>query len=333
MAHRRRKRSTQFLSPGALRPVIGHLRDSGVIVRPAAIVETRLDRLLGEYAGHLASERGLSASTIRRYAEFARGFSDHCFRRRNPKWAKLTAADITGFVAGEARRGLTSCKNTVSELRSLLRFLRVRGYIRRDLAGCVPAVAGWRLASLPRGLEPDQVARLLRTADRSAVGRRNAAIVRLLVRLGLRAGDVAALDLHDIDWRSGEIVVRGKGKRESRLPLPHDVGRDIAAYVRRSRPPVPARRVFLRGRAPYVGLTSSGVVAIAVRALRRIGVTAGGAHLLRHTVATQMLRQGASLSEIAHVLRHRHIDTTAIYAKVDFAGLITLAQPWPESAA
>jgi site-specific recombinase XerD len=196
-------------------------------------------------------------------------------------------------------------------------------------------VAGWRLASLPSGLDSDQVARLFRTAAdlRSAKGRRDAAIVRLLLRLGLRAGDVAALELEDLDWRAGEIVVSGKGRRESRLPLPQDVGRDVAAYLRRGRPRAVTRKVFLQSRAPYGALTPGGVIGAAVNILRRAGVAAGGAHLLRHTAATQMLRGGASLSEIAQVLRHRHLDTTAIYAKVDFAGLRTLAQPWPEGVA
>jgi site-specific recombinase XerD len=158
-------------------------------------------------------------------------------------------------------------------------------------------------------------------------------MVRLLLRLGLRAGDVAALELDDIDWRAGELSVRGKGKREGRLPLPHDVGREIAAYLRRERPRADTRKLFLRRRAPYRGLSSSTVICAAVRILRRAGISSGGAHVLRHTAATQMLRRGASLAEIAHVLRHRHLDTTAIYAKVDYATLRTLVQPWPRGAA
>lgn len=334
MAHRRRQGYTQFLSPGALGPLIGYLRTSGVVLRPAPIVETSVDRLLGEYGEYLARERGLGALTIRGYTDFARDFTTVRFGRRSARWNELTASDITDFVMHESRRSMSYCKHKVTGLRSLLRFLHLRGHIPHDLADCVPAVAGWRLAWLPRALEPDQVARLLRTADqRSGIVLRDTAIVRLLVRLGLRAGDVAALELDDLDWREAVIVVRGKGRHESRLPLPHDVGREIAAYLHGGRPPAITRKVFLRTRAPYRGLAPSGVVSVAVRALRRAGVTAGGAHLLRHTAATQMLRKGASLSEIAHVLRHRHVDTTAIYAKVDLAGLLTLAQPWPEGAA
>ena len=158
-------------------------------------------------------------------------------------------------------------------------------------------------------------------------------MVRLMVRLGLRAGDVAALDLDDLDWRAGELVLCGKGRRESRLPLPRDVGTPLAAYLRRGRPHAITRKVFLRSRAPYRALTASGVVAAVRSALRRAGIAQGGAHVLRHTAATEMLRHGASLPEIAHVLRHRHLDTTAIYAKVDFTALATLTQPWPEGAA
>lgn len=335
LAHRRRQRYRQFLSRRALGPLLGYVRGIGVEVRPAAKVETSIDRLVREYAEYLAQERCLVASTIRGYTTSAREFAAVRFGADSARWDQLTPSDITAFVLRESRRrSIGYCQHKVTELRSLLRFLHVRGHIPRGLADCVPAVAGWRLAWLPRALEPDQVDRLLKTGDRrSVIGRRDAAIVRLLVRLGLRAGDVAALELDDLDWRAGEIVVRGKGRRESRLPLPHDVGREVAAYLRRGRPRAVTRKVFLRSRAPYRGLTPGGVVGAVVHTLRRADVTAGGAHLLRHTVATQMLRQGASLSEIAHVLRHRHVDTTAIYAKVDDAGLRTLAKPWPEGAA
>jgi site-specific recombinase XerD len=220
----------------------------------------------------------------------------------------------------------------VTQLRSLLRFLHVRGAIDRDLSACAPAVAGWRLAGLPKGLEVSQINPLLSSFDGSPVGLRDSAIVRLLLRLGLRAGEVAALTLDDVDWRSGEISVQGKGRHQSRLPLPADVGRVLAAYVRHGRPRAATRSLFLRSRAPYAGMRPSAIVAVARRALRRAGVLAGSAHLLRHTAATQLLRHGASLPEIAHVLRHRRIDTTAIYAKVDLASLGALAQPWPGGA-
>jgi site-specific recombinase XerD len=335
MAHRRRQGYTAFLSPRALEPLLRYLR--GIGVAPASrpmVVASTVDRLVREYGEYLARERGLVASTIRGYTDFTRRFIASHPDGARLKWQRLGPADITGFVLSAARCwSVGHCKLQVTQLRSLLRYLHVSGRLRNDLASCVPAVAGWRLAWLPKALEPDQVRRLLRACDaRSAIGRRDAAIVRLLVRLGLRAGDVAALELDDLDWRVGEIVLRGKGRRESRLPLPHDVGRVLVAYLHRSRPRTSSRRVFLRSHAPHVPLTTGGLIAAVRSALLRAGIT-GGAHLLRHTAATQMLRKGASLPEIGHVLRHRHVDTTAIYAKVDDARLRTLAQPWPGGAA
>lgn len=334
VAHRCRQGYKRCLTPRAVQPLLAYLRGIGVAPPPCSIVgETPADRLLRDYADYLLRECGLASTTIRHYTDFGRRY----IRSERPRldWARLTADEITSFVLREFRRpSVGHCKHTVTNLRSLLRFLLVRGEIGHDLATCVPAVAGWRLAGLPKSLELDQVERLRRACDSStALGRRDAAIVCLLLRLGLRAGDVASLRLDDIDWRAGEIVVRGKGRRESRLPLPRDVGRALAAYLRRGRPGSTSRQVFLGSRAPFRALASGGVVCVAARALRRAGVAAGGAHLLRHTAATQMLRHGASLDEIAHVLRHRHIDTTAIYAKVDHAALRTLAQPWPGGAA
>lgn len=329
---RRREGYTHFLTAHALEPLLGYLRELGVAPWPRPIiVRTPAGRLLREYEEYLARERGLVPGTIRYYTDFAGRF---VAARGRLDWRRLTAADVTEFLRRESRQATVAhCKTTVTTLRSLLRFLHVRGRITHDLSACVPTVAGWQLAWLPKTLEPDQVDRLLGSTDQgSAVGRRDGAILRLLVRLGLRAGEVAALGLDDIDWRAGEIVVSGKGRRKSRMPLPHDVGRAVAAYLRRGRPCGSSRQVFLGSHAPYAALGATAVVAIAGRALRRIGVTAGGGHLLRHTAATQMLRRGASLGEVGHVLRHRHVNTTAIYAKVDHAALRVLAQPWPGGA-
>ena len=337
MAYRRRQGYTQFLTPRALEPLLVYLRGHGV-VRPSSVapIDSPLGRLLRDYVAYLVQERGLAASTIRSYIGFAREFAVARFGTRHaPQWRRLSPADITEFVLRESRRSsIGYCHYKIAGLRSFLRFLHVRGLLPHDLTGCVPAVAGWSLASLPKALEPDQVARLLRTGDRrSPIACRNAAMVRLLLRLGLRAGDLAALQLDDVDWRAGEIVVRGKSRRESRLPLPPDVGEALAVYLRRGRQPAATRKVFLRSRAPFRALSSGGVITAVVRVLRRAGVPTGGAHLLRHTAATQMLRRGASLSEIAHVLRHQHLATTAIYAEVDFVALRSLAQPWPRGAA
>ena len=335
LKHRRSRGYTHFLSSRSLGPLLGYVRGLGVA--PAAlppVFASPVDRFVEGYAGYLARERGLAASTIRGYGDFTRRFVAEGPVGARLKWNQLKPADITSFVLREASRwSVGQVKNEVTALRSLLRYLLANGRIRTDLASCVPAVAGWRLAGLPKGLEPDQVRRVLQACDpRSAIGRRDAAIVRLLVRLGLRGGEVAGLTLDDLDWRAGEIVVRGKGRREARLPLPRDVGAVLAAYLRDGRPHTSSRRVFICCRAPYTPLTTSGLSGAVRYVLRAAGIS-GGSHILRHTAATQMLRHGASLPEIGHVLRHRHLDTTAIYAKVDFAALRTLAQPWPGGVA
>jgi integrase/recombinase XerD len=334
MVHRRRQGYAWPLSPRALHPLLEYLRGNGVAPQAGPVAVTSpTDRLVKKYSDYLARERGLAASTIRGYGDFARRFIAGRPASIRLKWDKLKPADITDFVLREARRwSVGQVKNEVTALRSLLRYLHVEGRLANELASCVPAVAGWRLTGLPKALESDQVRPVLRACDpASAIGRRDGAIVRLLIRLGLRAGEAAALSLDDLDWRAGEIILRGKGRRESRLPLPRDVGRALAAYLRQDRPRTSSRRVFFCSRAPCTPLTTGGLIAAVRRVLRRAGIS-GGAHLLRHTAATQMLRHGASLPEIGHVLRHRHLDTTAIYAKVDFAALRTVAQPWPGGA-
>jgi site-specific recombinase XerD len=335
VTHRQRKGYTQYRTAHAVRPLLVYLRGNDLAPPPASpkvIAETPVDRLLREYAEYLVRERGLVSTTIRSRTDFARRFIG---TRRGLDCKRITADQITSFVLHDFRcKSVGCCKQTVTGLRSLLRFLHVRGEIERDLTTCVPAVAHWRLSWLPKSLEPEQIERLLKMYESKSVHScRDAAILRLLVRLGLRAGEVAALRLDDIDWRTGELVIHGKGRRESRLPLPHDVGRALVAYLRRGRPASTSRQLFLGKRAPFRPLTSHGVSAATSCALQRAGIHAGGAHVLRHTAATQMLRHGGSLDEIAQVLRHRHIDTTAIYAKVDHAALRTLAQPWPAGAA
>ena len=221
----------------------------------------------------------------------------------------------------------------VTALRSFLRYLRHQGRIATDLAAAVPGVAAWRLSGLPKFLPIDQIQRILKSCNRqSTVGRRDYAILMLLARLGLRAGEIVALTLDDIRWDTGEITVLGKGGRQSRLPLPHEVGRALADYLQRGRPLCSSRRFFIRDHAPRQGFANSGAVSTLVhRALERAGVSSPskGAHLFRHSLATHMLRQGASLADIGDLLRHRGINTTAIYAKVDLNALRLLAQPWP----
>ena len=230
-----------------------------------------------------------------------------------------------------------SAKLTVTALRSLLGFLHLEGILPRSLAGSVPRVAAWRLASLPHGLARAEVERLLASCDRRRVaGCRDFAILPLLVRLELRAGEVAGLSLDAIDWRAGELVVSGKGNRAERLPLPADAGEAIVAYLRHGRPASAiGRAVFVRVKAPHRALSSSGVSQAVADAARRagLGLVHAHAHRLHHTAATEMLRAGGSLAEIGQVLRHRRAHTTAIYAKVDQRALRDLARPWPGGAA
>jgi integrase/recombinase XerD len=220
---------------------------------------------------------------------------------------------------------------TVTALRSLLGFMHLEGLIAEPLVGAVPSSASWRLSGLPRALEPGQVGALLTCCDRgTVVGRRDLAVLTMLVRLGLRAGEVAALNLEDIDWRAGELVVVGKGRRSERLPLPVDVGEAISGYLRDGRPSSALdRALFVRVKAPHQRLTTGGITQVVVSAARRAGLGQIHAHRLRHTAATSMLRAGAPLREIGQVLRHREQLSTAIYAKVDRAALRSLAQPWP----
>jgi integrase/recombinase XerD len=240
----------------------------------------------------------------------------------------IKAKDVTRFV--DARAGRPGLSGVLSALRSVLRFLFVTSKTTLNLIHAVPAMPRWQLASLPKFLEPSELEAVLATCDRrTTVGCRDYAVLVLLGRLGLRACEVAALQLDDVDWTTGEIAIRGKGRSLARLPMPVDVGEALVAYLRRASRSKATRAAFVRCRAPYDAVTPSAIIAIATRALRAGGVQSGGAHRLRHTAATQMLRRGASMTEVAQVLRHRHVDTTAIYAKVDRDSLRTIARAWP----
>ena len=241
----------------------------------------------------------------------------------------LTAREVAAFVVTQSRQRPKSVKRMVTALRSLFGFLHAEGLIGQPLA--VPSPAGWTRSGLPKALDGDQVAALLASCDPATrTGRRDLAILTLLARLGLRAGEVAALRLDDIDWRLGEITVRGKGNRHDRLPLPADAGQRIVAYLQDGRPgTAQGRTVFVRAQAPYRALTSNAVTTVVAYAGKRAGLGVIGAHRLRHSAATAMLRSGGSLTEIGQTLRHARPLTTAIYAKVDVGALRQLARPWP----
>jgi integrase/recombinase XerD len=323
-----------WCSPKGVAPLLAYLRGLGVVPAPEpAIPGTPAEDLLERYRVYLVQERGLAAGTVAADLHVARLFL--ATRPQTPGLElgleELTPSEVIDFVLGQCRnRSTGSAKYVVAGLRALLRYCYLEGRTARSLADAVPRVASWRLAGLPRAVDRDEVAALLKSCDRrTTFGRRDFAVLMLMVRLGLRAGEVAGLLLDDIDWRAGEIVVRGKGPKEERLPLPSDVGQAIAGWLRRGRPRCAAREVFTRVRAPHRGLSSAGASAIVAAACARASLTGVHAHRLRHTAATEMLRSGAGLTEIGQVLRHASVLTTSIYAKVDRSSLRDLAKPWP----
>lgn len=320
----------------ALRQLLDFLRHQGVI--PAEKIRrgrlSPVERCVQAFEQYLREERILAKATIVNYVPFIREFLKDRFGNGAVKLSRLCAGDVVGFVQRQAPRlHLKRAKLLTTALRSFLRYVRYRGEVRLDLAAAVPLVANWSMSSIPRAISPDQVRRLLAHIDRrTTAGRRDYAILLLLARLGLRSSEVVFLDLEDIDWEAGSLSVRGKGGRRTQLPLPADVGEAIVAYLRQGRPPSTSRRVFLRVRAPIRGFLGPCAVGSIVRhALQRAGIDAPttGAHQFRHGLATEMLRQGASLAEIGELLGHRSPETTKIYTKVDLDALRTIALPWP----
>ena len=324
-------------TPRALAPLLAYLRELDVVAAEQPPAPTGpVEVLLRQYRDYLLVERGLAASTAALDVRLARPFLATRVRADGRlDLAGLGAGEVAAFVVAQSRQQPRSAKRIVTAVRSVLRFAHVAGLVDQPLAEAVPSPAGWTLTSLPKGLSPMQVAALLAGCDRArATGCRDFAILTMLVRLGLRAGEVAALALEDIDWRHGELTVRGKGYREDRLPLPDDVGRAIVDYLQHARPAAASgRTVFVRAQAPYRALTSNAVTTVVLTAARRAGLGDVAAHRLRHSAATAMLHAGGSLAEIGQVLRHRRALTTALYAKVDVAALRVLARPWPGDAA
>jgi integrase len=336
LAQRRAAGYAEYRSMKAVRPLLEFLAPLAVLPIPPVVPPSPGEELLGRYRDWLVGERGVTAGTARGYVDFVRPFVATRVRGDVLDLAGLTAAEVTAFVLATCPgRAVGSAKLIVCALRSLLGWLHVTGQVPVALATAVPSVAGWRLPGLPKGLEPAQLRRLLAGCDRrTRTGRRDYAILLLLTRLGLRAGEVARLGLDDIDWRHGEIAILGKGNRSERLPLPADVGAAIAAYLRRGRPPTAeGRSVFVRVHAPHRALTTGGVTMVVFDAAQRVGLGKMHAHRLRHTAATAMLHAGSPLAEVGQVLRHRSPLTTAIYAKIDRDALAVLVRPWPVEAA
>lgn len=318
----------------ALYALLARLRRLGLASERVQPKEGLLEEIEREFAAFLRTERALSTATVTNYCPIARLFMIERFATGRVDLGRLSVVDIHEFVL----RHVHSCSPkrmqlSLTALRSFLRFLYLRGQIAEPLADNIPAVQVRRLSEPPKWMSADAIERTLACCDRrSAVGQRNYAILMLLARLGLRAGEVVSMELDDIRWETGEISVCGKGQQRKRFPLPEDVGQAVASYLKNVRRPCSSRRVFLRVRAPYRGLgNSSSLDTIVSRALSRAGFDPPnkGAHLFRHSLATTMLHNGATLTEIGQILHHKSPDTTAIYAKVDIGGLRALAQPWP----
>jgi site-specific recombinase XerD len=333
LAARRAAGQRRVPSLRAMHPLILFLREAGIMVADDGPQQlTGLERFVAEYRDWLVGERGLAETTIIRYERLARRFMAGRVTDDGELdvVAGLTGADVSAFLLEEcARVSVGSAKGRTAELRSLLRFLFLRRFTDIALADSVPSVAGWRNTEIPATMAPADVQRLLGCCDRCTLGgARNYAIMLLLARLGLRSIEVARLQLEDLDWRAGELVVRGKARRCDRLPLPADVGDALAGYLslrgRRS-----SRHVFLTVKAPTRPIRAELVGDVIQRACLHAGIAHVGAHRLRHTFASELLRAGASIVDISQLLRHSDLATTAGYAKIDLGRLRQVARPWP----
>ena len=342
-AQRFLRRSDRLQSIGcgsfaALRRFMALLHQLGVIgdVPPPGATVTPIEMVINAFGQDLRQAQGLSQATYRQYIPFIEDFLAERFGSGCVDLSKLCAADVVGFITHQATRlSQARAKCATIALRSFLRHLRYRGEIALDLAAAVPTVPSWSMTGIPRAMDPDHVRAVLTSCKRdTVVGCRDYAILMLLARLGLRSGELVSLTLDSIDWELGCLTVIGsKGGIGSQLPLPADVGQAIADYLQRSRADSTCRALFLRATAPVQGLgsqTSIGSIVIAAIARAGIETRHSGAHQFRHALACEMLRHGATLTEIGSVLRHRHSKTTGIYAKVDFNALRPLSLPWPE---
>lgn len=330
---RSRNGYARVLTLASLNPLFDCLRSHGVVPLENPAEPTPIDELLAAYSHHLVHDRGLAPTTVRRYMNFARRFL--VARASQTKTAtgaeELASAEINTFMLDAAGRlAVESAKREAADLRALLRYLYLAGWLQTDLGTAMPPVAVWRGRSLPPTMKPVEVDALIASCERTTTrGLRDRVVLLLMARLGLRAGEVAALELGDIDWRAGEIVVRGKARRQDRLPLPTEVGEALVEYLRDARPPASFRQVVLTLYAPVHPIRPSTLTTVVYKACEHAGLARVGGHRLRHALATEMLRQGGDLLEIAQILRQSDLGTTAGYAKVDRNALRSIARPWP----
>ena len=332
----RRATHTNQISVQALGPILGYLRRVGAVPKPLPVLPTTAAQVaLGEFSRYLLDQRAVSGPVAVAYAHWVSPFVEQLLcPPGSGRPRDVSAVELVGFLAS-ALPALSgkSAQMTATALRSLLRFGHAQGFLSVDLSSAVPSIGRWRLSGLPQPLRPDQVQALLEACDPAErVGSRDRAVIVLMRRLALRTAEVAALRLDDLDWIGGTIRVYGKGGRVDRLPLPADVGEALVEYLRNGRPVTSERTVFVRAVAPFTPLGSSSVSCIVARAARRAGLGTVHGHRLRHTAASETLNAGASLEEVAQLLRHEGVASTVIYAKVDHSRLSALARPWPGKA-
>ncbi len=334
MQFRNRHRHPFLSDRPALNRFLAVLRDVDAIEPQHPVPLSPHEQIMEDFRRHLREAGGFAPRTIITHLPTLRRFLAERCKGVNERFSNLAAGDIIAFVAHHAPQQSTrSTQRMCWTLRAFLRYLRYRDLIRADLSSAVPAVRTWRFSSVPKYLDPKQAQKVLDSIDRSTpFGRRDYAVLLLLARLGLRANEVTTLCLQDIDWHSGLLTIRGKARQRAQMPLPSEVGAAISEYLQRSRPLSDSRRVFLRELAPHVGFSSAASITMIARvALERAKVDTPhkGAHVFRHTLATQLLRSGASLTQIGQLLRHHSHDSTRIYAKVDIEALRKLAVRWP----
>ena len=313
---------------------LSYLREKGVIKKPPPAIKSEIDRIVHKYIQYLLKERGLSESTIPHRRIFPRRFLEERFGKKPVSLSRLKARDFIQYIEKLSHEYSALYRSSiVLVLRDFCRFLYLHKYIKEDISVSIPRVPHWKAIRLPHYLKCPDVESILKTCDRNTPkGMRDYAILLLLVRLGLRAGEVRNLTLDDVDWESGVITICGKGSKRNRLPLPQEIGKALVQYLQHGRPPCSSRHLFIRMRAPHTKFQCITPVTKAVKqALERAGLNPPhkGSHLLRHTFATNLLHQGASLPEIGRMLGHESISSTQVYAHVDMKNLKKVAQPWP----
>jgi site-specific recombinase XerD len=313
------------------------LRGPGV-TPPATQLVATVDPCLQGFERYLERVRGVAPATRTGYLRETRGFLQHVFQEADPNWSRVGPEHVASYITMRAGHLSITCRrDPITPLRAFLRYMTSEGLLSASLECAIPPIRQWKHATLPTALSPDDLAKVLAVShERTVKGLRNRAILLLLARLGLRAGEVRRICLEDIDWRQGNLLIRaGKNHRERILPLPEDVGEALIDYLQHGRPAHKGRAIFLTLDPPYRPLVSSAPISILARqAIESAGVRTArtGAHVFRHTVATHMVCGGATFKSVSDVLGHQTLGVTGIYAKLDLSSLAKVALPWPGGA-